>query len=82
MSKEITTHQIVAKWLEDHDYDGLVGLEGECGCGLSNLFPCGGDGLGLCSAAYKIKCEGSDFCDGKCDWHMSTEKPKTRFKQP
>ena len=31
---------ITASYLKEHDYDGLVNGELECGCGLDDLAPC------------------------------------------
>jgi len=43
----------IRKWLEDHEYEGLVNGETECGCGFDNF--CCGDGCpsGDCQPAYK-----------------------------
>lgn len=43
---------IVYEWLEQNGYDGLVDVDNECGCQLSDLAPC--EMLGQdCEAGYK-----------------------------
>jgi hypothetical protein len=32
--------EIVARWLEENGYDGLVDQDSECGCQISDLMPC------------------------------------------
>ena len=46
--------EIVADWLQKHDFDGLCNTENECGCTLDDLIPCidGLDGE-TCQAGYK-----------------------------
>ncbi len=41
----MTVLEIVRKYLEENGYDGLCNPELECGCGLSDLAPCGELGL-------------------------------------
>ena len=46
---------IVKQYLEQNGFDGLVEQFGECGCEVSDLFPCGTPHES-CRAAYKIPC--------------------------
>lgn len=39
MKDDSSIANIVIKYLEDNNYDGLY-LPGECACKLDNLFPC------------------------------------------
>ena len=64
MSK--TVREIVAEWLDSHGYDGLVNVDGECGCPLDDLMPCENTiaGLGDCEPAYQFKCyKCRNWCD-------------------
>ena len=47
--------EIVKLWLEANGYDGLFNENGECGCTLDDLAPCG-QITGDCRAGYKIMC--------------------------
>ena len=68
----MTAFDIVKKYLEDNGYEGLCG--DECGCELADLFPCGEFG-GDCVPGYKVPCDPEECpAEGKCAWHMSTEK--------
>lgn len=67
-------HEIIKKYLIDNKYDGLCCEE--CGCEISDLFPCGGEfHVDLCEAGYKIPCD-PETCwnEGNCKWHISTKK--------
>lgn len=75
MATTKTIMEITREYLEKNGYDGLVGLDGECGCELDDLFPCEFEGVGDCQAGYKVACTGGDHCDGDCDWHIAAEKP-------
>lgn len=37
----ITLRQIVTEAIKQAGADGLVNLDGECGCGIDDLWPCG-----------------------------------------
>lgn len=43
--------EIVRKYLEENNYDGLV-QDGDCGCCLKEFMPCG-EMQDTCEAAYK-----------------------------
>lgn len=59
---------IVAKYLNDNGYDGLVVADNGCGCQLSDLAPC--DEFSMdCQAAYK-------WTYGDI-WEMKTTKQKS-----
>jgi len=60
--------QIVLQYLKDNGYDGLANDNGECGCDLEDLMPCGFQDT-FCVAAHKEKpAPDSEFSD--CDWVM------------
>jgi len=46
-----TVKEIVKDWLKSHNYDGLWCED--CGCELTDLIPCQGDGIEMCRAGYK-----------------------------
>jgi len=52
MAEELTVCDILKQWLKDHGHDGLIGPEGECGCGLDDLIPCE-DAFDGCCPAYR-----------------------------
>ena len=56
--------EIVAEWLKENGYDGLVDEDMECACLVSELMPCGEPKPG-CMAGYKKEVDpstGYDFC--------------------
>lgn len=57
--------EILKAHLETNGFDGLVQPEGECGCELSDLRPCGSD-FGDCRPAYR-----HPDPSGEGDWVMS-----------
>ena len=48
---------IIIMWLSDNGYDGLCNPDLECGCGIDDFIPCGGEGVIECEAAYWYKDE-------------------------
>lgn len=48
--KKYNLHTIVKEWLQAHGYDGLCN-EFDCGCGVTDLMPCGEPGE-HCMPAY------------------------------
>jgi len=64
---------IVADWLREHGYDGLVDADGGvCGCDLDDLMPCG-EASPYCAPAYLWHCpcelreqDGGELCPGAC----------------
>lgn len=61
--KPKTVDDIVALWLSANGYDGLVEKDGECGCILGDLAPCG-DMMATCIAGFRgpdRSGEGYDF---------------------
>ena len=51
--------EVVTKWLQDNNYDGLAGYH--CGCELDDLMPCGMPDI-ECQPGYKTTCPGEDKC--------------------
>lgn len=52
MAEFPTVKYIIAKWLEDNDFDGLACGGYECGCEVGDLMPCG-EYCGDCEAGFK-----------------------------
>ena len=67
-SKFLDVGDIITQALEQAGMDGLC--SGECGCELSDLFPCGSVYID-CVAGVKAKCN----CGEGCDFHI---KPALR----
>ena len=63
-------NDIVMEWLKERGYDGLFNSDGECGCLVDDLAPCG-EGMSTCVPGYKRM--GRD--DEECDWYIGPEKP-------
>lgn len=70
-------------YLKANGFDGLLRVDGSCGCQLSDLMPCIREPTEECEAAHKIQCPGleddddigdgvwgSEWCEGECEWHM------------
>jgi len=49
--------EYLAERLRDDGYGGLCNRDGECGCGVEDLQPCG-DAFRDCALAYRWECEG------------------------
>jgi hypothetical protein len=69
-NKAMTVTEILKDWLKSHGYDGLCHEDGECGCLIDDLGPCGEVG-GTCKAGVLGKCN-PETCanDGDCPWHV------------
>ena len=52
--------QIVAEYLKKNGFDGLVAHDIDCGCGLSDLHPCGED-FRNCQPAYEKDSDDPDY---------------------
>ena len=77
MSDNKTIKEIVKEYLRKNKYDGLY-YPGECGCKLSDLFPCegwGGDAEFDCIAGYLNKCP--EDC-GEHDFHIEPIKKEVK----
>ena len=70
---------IIRNMLEAAGYDGLVNGDGECGCGLGDLFPCTcNENLTGCEPAYEFECyrcvkyseNGGDCCKASVDYDV------------
>ena len=68
-----TVRDIVTEWLRTNGYDGLVEKDGECGCRLEDLFPCGDVYAQWCVAGHEVKCT----CGAGCGWHIKPGKRET-----
>lgn len=54
----MTVKEIVKKYLEENNFDGLVN-RGECSCKKSDLMPCC-DNIEICEAGKIKQCNGCD----------------------
>jgi hypothetical protein len=79
MDKWLNEEEYIARELERAGFDGLY--SDECGCEISDLFPCNAnvDEAHACQAGYKVMCD--ENCDhgdtvDKGDWHIQKDKPK------
>lgn len=78
----MNVRQIIEKFLCENGHDGLFNADGECGCELSDLFPCGSPAT-ECEAGYKVLCtegcnhDGYEPDDPDC-WHIQCEKPESK----
>ena len=74
----IDVEGIVKEYVEKNGYDGLWNEDGECGCEISNLVPCG-EICSNCKPGFKKYCKDcdNDECnlraDG-CEWCMMRSK--------
>lgn len=55
----MTVREIITAYLREHGYDGLC--NDDCGCGIDDLAPCGGD-YGRCVPAHK---DGDNYVEAK-----------------
>lgn len=62
--------EIVCKFLADNNLDGLVNHDGECGCEIADLMPCG-EYDSACQSGYKTPCD----CGEGCDFHIAPRDP-------
>jgi hypothetical protein len=60
--------EIIKEYLEKNGYDGLFNVDGECGCEINNLNPCG-ECLADCEPGYKHEDK-----SGEHDW-LICDKP-------
>lgn len=72
MTEETNVRTIVAGWLREHGYDGLVS-SGDCGCDLDDLMPCW-EPSPYCVPAYRWDCpcelaekDGGELCPDPFD---------------
>ena len=64
----ITVEQIVKKYLEENEFDGLFNEYSECSCLVGDLAPCGEIGLD-CEAGMRTDCPPE--C-GAHNWHVES----------
>lgn len=48
-----TVKEIIEEYLKKNGYDGLYNADGNCGCCLDDLCPCGIEGIENCKVGYK-----------------------------
>jgi len=74
MDKNIGCGEMVREYLEKNGYDGLCEKDGECGCQLSDLMPCGGEYAMECVAGWKR----NRWPDECADFYIVPGKTKNR----
>ena len=73
----MTAIEIVKKYLIENGYEGLVSENGQSGCEVNDLAPCGECGFNTdCEAGYKVPCDSDCPAVGGCEYHIATEKPE------
>ena len=83
---KINVKTILIDFLKQHNYDGLLNADLECGCAIDDLIPCDFN-FSECEPAYKLECpcenEGEHEACEYNDGCMSTikQKNKTRRKE-
>lgn len=75
MSNHPTVDDVMAQWLTDNGYDGLVNEDLSCACKASDLRPCG-EAMGTCMPGHEVACKPDDcdvasYIDTPCDWHIA-----------
>ncbi len=83
-----TVKEIIKKYLQEKRFEGLVDPNGECGCPLDDICPCGND-FSNCEPAKWRKCSDCDpldFADceseGKPDGCFYIPKEETKEEKP
>jgi len=76
----MTVKEIIENYLVCHGFGGLCNMDGECGCELSDLAPCG-QSIDRCEPGYKVLCTEECSHEGdhdvsKGDWHIQIDKPE------
>ena len=83
----MTTKEIIANWLKDNDFDGLINEDNECTCPIENVnlvgaeleefIPCEALDIHNCKPAYMWECKvckNSKDCKIVDDACMKSEK--------
>lgn len=65
----LTVNDMIKRFLKDNGYDGLF-YDGECGCELNDLVPCGAD-PSQCEPGYKVMNNMND----EYDFNIVPKKP-------
>ena len=88
----MTIEEIIIKYLQDNGFDGLCNPAVECGCGIDDCMPCGGEGVIDCQPAYKHICgdkrkidcvpDCEQDCDGECFHPARQESQKDNRTKP
>jgi len=55
----ITAREIITEWLNNNGYDGLFNIDGECGCIIGDLIPCGEDPSSCEAGHQRIREDGT-----------------------
>ncbi|MCP3680307.1 MAG: hypothetical protein GY782_08680 [Gammaproteobacteria bacterium] len=62
--------EIIIDYLKKNGYDGMVNEFEECGCELTDLYPCEVIHVNECEPGYKKECS----CEDRgCEFHMVKE---------
>lgn len=71
--KPLNLEEITRQWLKANGFDGLSHPDGECGCAIGSLMPCG-QPLPECTPGYAGPCNELCEYDGECDFHIYGRK--------
>ncbi len=78
----MTIIEIVAKYLIENGYDGLVNPDSECGCAIDDICPSLDSYWGSCLPAYKVPADAAfkENWGDECTEMFCTEKPESKEK--
>jgi hypothetical protein len=77
--------KIITDYLNNNNYQGLLNIDGECGCTIKDLAPCENISLD-CEPGYLLecsRCEKMETCHMHgcgSEWCVSTDKQKENNK--
>lgn len=74
----MTVKDIVKKYLEENDFDGLYSPNGFCACRLEDLMPCFREGCVDCEPGYVVYAENftpeeREYCE-ECEFIITEQK--------
>ena len=62
--------KMIIAYLKEHGFTGLCQSAADCGCQISDLFPCDSEWFWECEAGYKENCTPKCNHSEPCDWHI------------
>lgn len=73
-NRRVSVSEILVDWLVDNGYDGLFNHDGDCGCSVRDIVPCGNLGVN-CEAGHEVPC----VCGNGCDFDIAPGKCETSY---